>query len=357
MNKKRENSRFFLAWLKLFTQRNLVLISFLFLLIIGFSYYLFLNSRPFTNNAFLVANIRPVSTFVPGYITKIFVSNNQKVKKGDKILQIFNEPYKLEVDKLENNIDVLKSDLVGIKNQIDKNEHLIKKYEAAEKNALYLSNQATKLAKSGVVSEKNAEQRQQELYEAKYQTKAIKANYETSKANYSGTEAKIKSLINQLNNAKINLKETTIIARTDGIVTNLFVGIGTYLSTGEPICSFVESDKWWVQANFKETSLSGVKIGDDVKICMWIYPNKVFHGKVESLNWNVNRQSSATKNYLQEVEKENEWFLLPQRLPVMIALTDEDSEEFPFHAGASAGVTIEAKNPVITQLFWLFKNN
>lgn len=355
MTERKESLAF--SWLKLFIKRNIVLFFFFLLLAFGFCFYLYFNRKPFTNNAFLVANVRPVSAFVPGYLTEINVSNNQRVKKGDKLFQIFKDQYALEVKRLSNEIVAAEANLIKAKSGIEKSEHLVAKSKAAVDNARYLANQATKLADSHAVSEKLAEQRQQELNEAQEELRASQASLEESKATYDEIAANIKSLDNQLSNAKINLEETTIYASSNGIVTNLFVGMGTYLKTGDPICAFVETDKWWIQANFKETDLSQVRVGDKADIRLWIYPGKVFHGVIESVQWNVNRQQSAQGNYLQEVVNENEWFLLPQRLPVTIRIADPESETFPFHVGASAGVRIEAENPVIREILWLLGNN
>lgn len=346
-----------LAWIKLFVRRNLVLLFFFLLLAVGFLFYLYMNRRPFTNNGFLVANVRPVSAFVPGYVTEINVSNNQRVRKGDEMFQIYKAPYELEVKRLEDELTAMNARLVKSKSDIVKNEQLEAKAKAAVDNAKYLSEQATTLADKHAVAEKDAEQRQEQLSEAKSGLNAAQAELDESKAASDEIAAQIKSLENQLANAKINLAETTIIAREDGIVTNLFVGMGTYLKTGDPICAFVETDEWWVQANFKETDLSRVKVGDAAEIRLWIYPDKVFHGEIESVLWNVNRQRSAQGNYLQEVEKENEWFLLPQRLPVTIKIADPDPENHPFHVGASASVVIDAENPVVSEIFWLMRNN
>jgi multidrug resistance efflux pump len=94
-----------------------------------------------------------------------------------------------------------------------------------------------------------------------------------------------------------------------------------------------------VQANFKETVLRHVKPGMKARITFPMYPGQEFTGTVETLGWNVNRQQSA-RNGLPVVEKENEWFLLPQRFPVQIAL-DQPPPDYPLHVGQSANVQIQ----------------
>lgn len=344
------------GWMGLFIQRNAVLLFFLLLLLAGAFAYVRLNRQPFTNNAFLVADVRPVSAIVPGYISAIYVVNNQTVSKGDKLLQIYPNPYELAVGRLGAEVSAARAKLQAEQCDIATQSQLVEKARAAVDNAKYLSDQATTLAARSAVPQKEAEQRQQELKEARAQLSAAQSALDAQKFQYAQTQADIQSLQNQLDNAKVSLSETVLYARSDGIVTNLFTAEGAYLNPGDPVCAFVDTDTWWIQANFKETDLSMVKEGDAAEVRLWMYPGKVFSGKIERMKWNVNRQRSATGNYLQEVAKENEWFLLPQRLPVMIKIDDPDPS-FPLHIGASAGVVIDAPNPVLRQILWLLRNN
>ena len=154
-----------------------------------------------------------------------------------------------------------------------------------------------------------------------------------------------KSVI-KANKAKVNLAQydlnhTVIYAETDGFIANMFVAVGTPVKALEPLFSFVDTDKWFVQANFDETNLSNVQIGDKATVRFRTYlGEKIYYGKVISINWAVNRQKTNQGNYLQEVENENQWVLLPQRFPVLIEVENNDPH-YPLRVGASAYVEIK----------------
>ena len=57
-------------------------------------------------------------------------------------------------------------------------------------------------------------------------------------------------------------------------------------------------------------------------------------------------------NFMAEVEKENEWFLLPQRFPVQVKITDKEISKYPLHVGASATVIVDTKDDIFRQIFW-----
>jgi len=82
---------------KKFIARNNVELVLATLVSLGFTYYFYIHREPRTDNAFVVANIRPVSSLVEGHITHLYVLNNQQVKKGDKLFSIYNVPYELAI--------------------------------------------------------------------------------------------------------------------------------------------------------------------------------------------------------------------------------------------------------------------
>ena len=117
------------------------------------------------------------------------------------------------------------------------------------------------------------------------------------------------------------------------------------------LCGFVDTSRWYVQANLKESELSAIRPGVKVQIWLRQYPGKVFAGIVENTGYAVERRKMSTQTGLPEVEKENEWFLLPQRFPVQIKIADQVPETFFTH-GASAYVELDIPSRPIRQFFW-----
>lgn len=117
--------------------------------------YYFSLFNPFTNNAFVVANVRPVAAIVSGYITDLYVENEQYVHKGQPLFTVFQEPYKLTYNRLIEEVHTAKVDLQSLQHQLEKDKQLLIQYVQEYKriHLNYLRNKA--VLKSGAISEIN----------------------------------------------------------------------------------------------------------------------------------------------------------------------------------------------------------
>ncbi len=336
---------------KYFISKNKTICSFILLLLLGFGWYLWIHRRPYTQNAFVVANVRPVSALVPGYITDIYVNNNQPAKKGAKLFTVFEAPYKLAVDTLQNSLKSAGFQLSMLKEQSKRDAAQIKERDFQFKNAQYKAMQAAELYKTKAVSQKEAENYLRLEQAAAASLQMARAELAMTLESINGAKANIKKIQAELEISKINLSQTTVYARANGIVCNMFTAVGTYVKPGQSLFAFVETDKWWVQANFKETELPNLREGQKADIKLWMYPGKIFNGVVDKIGWGVNRQLTSSDNAMSEVIKENEWFLLPQRFPVQILIVDPDPE-YPLHMGSSAYVSVDVDSEEFRQIIW-----
>ena len=337
-----------------FIARNKVMSFFILILVFGFGYYFWLHRHPRTDNAFVVANIRPVSSLVDGHITDIYVVNNQKVEKGDKLFTVYRKPYELTVESLKNQLLSEQYQSKALKEKIKRSKLQVNESKAKYLNAVYLADQADTLYKTHAVSQKHAEQLDRAKDEAKAELDMAMSNLTINEQLFNRSIAICNDLTAQLDSAKVDLALTTTYAQSDGLISNMFVSKGIYANKGMPLFSFIDTEHWWVQANLKETEIGNVRPGQKVKIRLWLYPLHLITGVVDNIGWSVNRQMTAPENALPLVKKENEWFLLPQRFPVQIKITDHDNETYPLHVGASATVTVETGASEFIELFWQF---
>jgi multidrug efflux system membrane fusion protein len=250
-------------------------IGFIFFLLFIYNFsYLF----PFTNNAFVISNIRPVATSVDGTIDEIYVENGEFIKKGQPLLKINQQPYLYEYLKAKNDVITAK---------------------------LYL---------------KTLHEQSQILVQ----------------------ESKINSFILNEKIAKLRFDATIVYAENDGYVHNLFFDRGTPVKAFEPFFAFISADSLFVQANMSELDLRRIKPKQKVTIIPRMYVgSKIYHGEVMSKNWTSSRQVTDTRNQAQIVtNNEDNWVLLPQRFPVMIKVTDYDPKNFPLNVGNSVYVYI-----------------
>ena len=322
---------------KYFTFANFVIMFGVSALMVYTFSYLF----PATDNAFVVNNIRPVAAQVRGYITDIHVKNGDYVKKGDKLFTVFDKPYQYAVEQLEADIENLEAKLSAAQKILERDKSI-----ANNQQEIYIKfdqddKKYHEAYKSDAVSLMTVQNSEQETKAAKSTMLASQKQVEVDEHNILALQKEIKSTSAKLKNAQVDLAETNVYAQNDGIIQNMFISLGAPVNINQPLFSFVDTDEVYIQANFNETDLRSVHDGDDVLIFPRTYLwSNVFHGKVDSDYWSANRQSTDHKSYMQNVTNENEWILLPQRLPVQIKVTDLDPK-YPLRSGMSAYVYIK----------------
>ena len=279
-------------------KRSKVIVIIVFFLIIVYVGYFFVTRSTTTDNAYVVAKIQPVAAEVSGRVAAVYVSNNQMVEKGTLLFALDAKPYENQLQQAKLNLQAAQIDYLSVK-------ELLANYQ--QKDLL----------------QQNA------------------AEFQSLKANLD--RAKIKEKQSQLavEVAKAQLAATKVYAVENGVVSNLFLAKGTLIHAYQTLFSFIDTNQWWVQANFKETDLANVKKGDKAIIRLRMYLGaKIYQGMVEDTNWAVGRRAADSADLLQSVPQENQWLLLPQRFPVLIKI-DKPDPKFPLHVGASAYVTIE----------------
>lgn len=302
-----------------------------------FSYYF-----PFTNNAFVVANVRPVAANVNGYITNIYVKNEAYVKKGTPLFTVFKKPYELAYKKATSDVDAAKAHLLVLMKQVEKTQFLIQsqqdtyeklQFEYTHNKSALADHAVSKIMVNTLLKKHNA---------ALNKLKAIQIELELNRQEIVVQQRKIDSLIAVMENAKVDLDETTVYAKNNGVIQNMFAALGTPIEIRKPIFSFVDADNMFIQANFNETDLRYVQSGNKVTIRPRIYfGTKIYHGIVVSKNWAASRQVTDLRSQQQIVtNNEDNWLLLPQRFPVQIRIVDYDPIHYPLSIGASAYVYI-----------------
>ena len=298
---------------------------------------------PITDNAFVINNIRPVAADVSGYITHIYVTNGQKVKKGDPLFIVFQKPYELTYKAAISDVEVAKQGYISLKEQLLMDQATMRADEQIYKKLLNDYQGYKDAYKTFAVLRLEVDNLEHDSKTALNNLEAIKRKVATDKSDLEVQLKKIKMLEYKAGVAKVNLDETIVKAATDGIIQNMYLSLNMPVKIHEPLFSFVDTSETFIQANFTETDLRLIKEGDKATIIPRMYlGQKMFHGVVISTNWAVARQETQANTQLQKVARENEWVLLPQRFPVQIKVLDPDPK-FPLNVGASMYVYISRK--------------
>ena len=307
--------------------------------------YHFSSFFPFTNNAFVVANVRPVAANVRGYITDIYVKNEQSVKKGQPLFTVFKKPYELNYIRTRNDVEEAKAQLIVLHKRVEKTQHLLQSQKEIYAKFQFDYDHYKSALKDHAVSAIIVNTTLKENKSAFSKLKAFETELELNRQQLVVQEMKIKSLIAVMENAKVDLDETTVYAKNNGAIQNMFVAVGAPIKIRQPIFSFLETENLFIQANFNETDLRFVQPGDRVTIFPRMYfGSKTYHGIVFSKNWAASRLTTHHSTELQIVKNsESNWFLLPQRLPIQLHITDYDPIHYPLNVGSSTYVYIHTK--------------
>ena len=152
-------------------------------------------------------------------------------------------------------------------------------------------------------------------------------------------DANLKSLKAKRDKAELDLKNTEVIAPQSGIVTNKKAEKGAYVGTGSPLFVIVP-DEVWVVANYKESQVGNMREGQPVEIRVDAYPDKVFKGKIDS----IQRASGAKSSLFPPENAVGSFVKIVQRIPVKIVFDEPiDSSKYTIVAGMSVVPKVKVK--------------
>ena len=290
-------------------------------LLVGAGFYV-VNEMQYesTDDAYVDTTTVNVSPRVSGQIEEVFVKDNQFVHAGDLVAIIDDADYKIKLDQsnakanlvaAESNIALAKKDLERYRKLYDQGAVSKQTFDAAQ--VKYDSAQA------------NLTQANQALFSNKNGQTVADTNLKTAKA------AKDK--------AALDLSYTKIYAPQSGTVSSRRVEKGMWVTAGSPLFTLVPEDVW-VVANFKENQLRGMHPGQPVDIKIDTYPNKVFKGKIDS----IQRASGAKSSLFPPENAVGSFVKIVQRIPVKIVFTEEiDTNQYNIVPGMSVVPKVKVK--------------
>lgn len=305
-----------------------------------------------TNDAQVEEYINPVTTRVTGYITKISYEENQDVKKGDTLLVIDNNEFKLQqqeagaaLSNAEAQVPVLESNV----NTVSKSAEALQAQVASSKARLWKQEQEYARYQKLFDVESAT---QQQLENVKTALDVAKADYQSAIDNYAAAVSRIQDIKAQkavalteiqrrqamLGRNNLDVTYTVIIAPYNGKMGRRTIQEGQLVQAGQTLAFIVnQSAGKWVTANFKETQVSKMHIGQKAEIETDAFPGKIFTGSVESF-------SPATGSRFSLLPPDNasgNFVKIVQRIPVRIKLAGPVAETVLLRAGMNATVSIK----------------
>jgi len=275
-----------------------------------------------------------VAPKVSGQIIEMYVTDNQKVKEGDLVAQIDPTDYQA---KLAETAAKYESTLLKQKNAKAGLTAADSQIALAKKNL----DRYTELYKSGAASKleydnaKTAYDNSQAFFvQAKENVMSI-----NDKGGNRVADADLKELAAKKKQSELALSYTKIYAPQSGSVASKSIEKGAMIQAGQPLCVIVPNNVW-VVANFKENQLRYMKVGQDVEIKLDTYPNKVFKGKVDS----IQRISGAKSSLFPPENAVGSFVKIVQRIPVKIVFAEPiDESQYTIVPGMSVEPKVRVK--------------
>lgn len=284
-----------------------------------------------TEDAYIETHTVAVAPKVSGQVIQMYVVDNQQVKEGDLVAEIDSRDYNAKLGEISAKYE---ANLLKQKGAKANFEAANSEIELAKKNL----ERYTELYKSGAASKLEYDKAKTDYNNAQaYLTQTREGLL--SKGDNRVADADLKQLAAQKKQAQLSLSYTKIYAPQSGSVSNKTIEKGAYIQTGQPLFTIVPNNVWIV-ANFKENQLRHMKIGQDVEIKVDTYPDKIFKGKVDS----IQRISGAKSSLFPPENAVGSFVKIVQRIPVKIVFTEEiDPNEYTIVPGMSVEPKVRVK--------------
>ncbi len=312
------------------------------LVIVAIGLWLWLSSGKSvsTDNAYVQQDKVSISSDVTGRVIAVGPRESQAVKRGDVLIRIAREPFEIALAQAEANVAAARLQAAELQSgTTGKTADVAGKRDAVAFARQELDRQQS-LFKDGFTTRARVQATEFAMQKAQSELASAVADEASARAAANGAGRGIHPLVLAAmaarDKAAFELSRTIIHAPADGIASQTSkVQPGQVLVAGIPTMSLVMSGRRWIEANFKETDLEHMRLGQRATVKLDAWPGQPIIGRVESLGAGTGSEFSV----LPAQNATGNWVKVVQRVPVRIALPDNTA--VPLIAGLSATVTVE----------------
>jgi multidrug efflux system membrane fusion protein len=316
--------------------------------VMGLLTLVWLDRRPRTHDAHIYADTAALAPDVSGRILHLHVHNNQRVHKGDVLVDIDREPFELRVQQARAQTDALQAQIELSTRQI-----------AAQTSGADAAATQVGRARAQLVLARDTRKRlepmlgqgfitAQQLDEARTNERSAEAAFEASIQQSTQARQAIadtQSLLAQLRAAEAaqslaerDLRNATLVAPFDGQIAGLEIAEGSYASAGHPLFTLIDTAHWYAIANFRETELPHIRAGNAATVWLMADTAHPLQGHVESLSGGVRPEDGGAPG-LPAVERSLKWVIVAQRFQVRVLLDAPLTDEL--RIGLTASVLVK----------------
>lgn len=306
------------------------------------AYYIANDHYVSTDNAYVQQDKVSISAEVGGRIIDVAVHENDVVKAGDLLFRIDPAPYRIAIEQADATIAAAQVRVSSLQTEYQTTGVDI---ESAREDVAFYEKEYQRqsaLMQDGFTTRARLQAAEHALSDARSRVASAQANATKARAALAtgsaapGINPAIKAGQAQREQALLNLSRTEIRAPVAGVVSQADrLQPGQMMVQGLPGVTIVASNKSWVEANFKETDLAHMRVGQPAEITFDAYPELKVRGKVSSIGAGTGSEFSV----LPAQNANGNWVKVTQRVPVRIAITDKPKRAMI--AGLSAHVRID----------------
>lgn len=281
---------------------------------------------PSTSQARVSGYVVGVAPKVAGIVTEVLVENNQRVEEGTPLFQIDRSMYEIALSRA-------RSDLENARSQVDAGSAGVEAARAvlssAQANLVKAQKDTERLERlreedPGTISLRRLEISQASLEIAESQVLAAEADIQRIIKQKGGdddaTNAILQTAQSAVNKAELDLSNTTVLAETRGVVTNLQADVGQFAGTGSPVLTLISLHDVWIDAAFTENNLGHMEVGQPLEIVFDSLPGKVFTGSVRNIGLGVKTGKPSASGSLPSIDNDRDWLRQAQRFSVQASI-------------------------------------
>jgi len=311
---------------------------------IGWTVWYFVDGRWYedTDDAYVNGNVVQITPQIAATVLSITADDGDLVHKGDVLVRLDDSDSQIAILSARAELANTVRRVRGLYNNVSSAQADVAVRQTAVDRARADYNRRRDLAKSGAISAEELSHALDTLTSAESSLASAKQAYSTSKVLVDDTvvasHPDVRAAAAKLRSAYLDKARTLILAPVDGYVAKRSVQLGQRVQPGAALMAVVPLHEVWIDANFKETQLTHMRIGQPVDVTADVYgSNVVYKGRIRSLGVG----SGSAFSLLPAQNATGNWIKIVQRVPVRVVFTDpKQLDEKPLRLGLSTKVTV-----------------